>query len=170
MRLNVKDLYDQNKNIIHKTCFDISIRTNSDYPELLTESNSIFWNTLRSYNCKHSQLTTWLVNNLRYALWNHAKRIPFTDSLEDCEMDIPEENESFLVDLMEDLSEESKEIIHLIFNPPQELSDMVIKKDDDNQKKGMNRKILKSYLLKKEWNYSTIRKCFVEIKNYLRES
>ena len=168
----ITNTYNQYKPLINKVCSNMSSYYGIDISELEWECNNIFWRTIDSFEPEKSKFITWLTNNLKGRLIRHcgyrANHDPliYAEQFEEWHsLDVFEDN---LTDILHSLSFESQQIIHIIFNPPEDLCDIISKKDKINSK-GIYLENIKEYLRNKGWVLPAIQKCFKEIKQILKE-
>ncbi len=152
-------------------------KTGTDIQDLIAAGNLAFAIAIKKYNPNKGAFSTLLWYKLNnhigdYAKWQGARRSagksPINAKIyaEYCTVNTPTPENSFrFKTLIESLSEEAKEIIKIIFNCPDELLDLVKKKE----KVKITKKAIKAYLIEQAMPSFIIDSAFSEITCALKK-
>ena len=124
-RENTTQIYTNMKNLIAHTTWKFHNRYGGDFEELLNEANLLFIKATQSHNEARSKITTWtrfciwkgLLNYIKkeHKQWNPLLRLELP-------IDISDDTNYFsLSEILDELSDDAKDIIKLIFDLPLEI-------------------------------------------------
>lgn len=122
------ETYIDVEKLIYATVWKFKRKFGGDFEELVAEANFIYVLAFDSYKESRAAFTTWLCFCIWRGLQNHIRFIREKNKytkilpLEQCpNREFVIEKPSFFFEMLDEFGEDSKTIIKLVFNPPEEL-------------------------------------------------
>jgi RNA polymerase sigma factor (sigma-70 family) len=171
LRRNVlEESYIDYKDLVYKMAWKFWNTCGGDFDDLVQEANQIFILAMDSYDpTKGTKFSTWLYINLRGGLLDYLKERNNRPQVQYDEKyhDIKKHNgNGKLVDFIDELGTNTREIIALILDPPPMLTKTALKK----QKPKINKRILYNFLRDCwGWDIPQILAVFKEIETGMKK-
>ncbi len=165
----LQETYKEMELLVYDTVHKFRRRYGGDFEELNSEANLIFMKACSTYNPEKGQFSTWLVFLLRNGLIDNLKK-RIKDSQHVTYGDIDEHRQDgshqnhFLINLKDQLKEESKDVLSLILDMPKDLEAMTLLRGGHPSNL---RSSLRDYLLEYGWTVNQIKNSFLDIKKAL---
>jgi len=160
----MKETYEDLKNLLYQTAHKFQKMHGGDFEELVSIANLSFVEAYKSYSPEAGAITTWV----RFCVWHNMldhldKEIKSKRTrAEDKEQKITHHRP--LIDFLDDLSNESEQIINLVLSTPPELQTLI---DDTGGEIKLMKKTISKYLQSIGWGRKKIKRAFVEIRDAL---
>jgi DNA-directed RNA polymerase specialized sigma24 family protein len=161
--------YQDVEKLLYQLAWQFHNTYGGDIRDWHSEAHLFFMKAYYSYNNDKSKFTTWVHHCVRGGLRDYLKKFisknqPSTVDTEgnDYMLLIPDTSNPFsnVIDLLDEVKDDGKLILRLIWGMPEDLKSSSIKKG----KSGKHTKILvKKYLLKLGWTHNRIKDSFKEI-------
>ena len=153
---NMKIEYKNHKKTIYSLAYRYHRTTGIEIEELISSANEEFVKIQKKFNPSKACFNTYLTLKVKGLFWemarkNRKSKLINVDKILISSKYNPEKHSSFN-DLINNLSNDAKEIIKIAFNTPREMIDMLPKK----QMRGINKTIFIKYLRTKNWSLPKI--------------
>jgi hypothetical protein len=153
--------YEDHKKLIVKLAWQFSNGDEEAKRELIAEGNYVYCLCLAKYDPrKKAKFSTYLWNCLYNRFVNIASRSMEQTDIEPASENMVERNMIFR-DAINHLSKNSKEIVKLVIDAPDDFCWAV------GSEYKMNQRIITDYLVKRGWSFYSIWKSFAEIQKML---
>lgn len=171
----ITETYNDMQNLVNKVAWLFYERYGGDFEEWRAEANLIFISTYHTYRKNKGMFSTWLY----FCIWK--KLLTYLNSLH---RQIPiastsSENEDVLktledktkhsfspLELLDGIKSDTKILIYLIWQPPEELKKINIKKGSHSCHMKV---VLRNYLSKLGWTGKRIKESFEEITELIND-
>lgn len=167
---NETEAYDAMCSLIHYTVRKFQCAYGGMYEDLVGEANYMFVLACRSHDAAKSKLSAWIHNRIWYGLLaqrrDEKKHTDNTISMRGYENDIQYTPDSFLLHFMEKITEESRDVVNLIVDTPDDMLQMAL--DKGGQPKNLRSSLRQHLHSNLGWTHSQIKESFREIKEALR--
>lgn len=170
-KMYVEKKFYEFKNLIHDICHKLAGKSKFTHDDLFSKAMEYFITAVRVHNKESAGLSTWVrfyvYNQLCHYIYAGKKNKTTHYSITKEEIFNKVNNTTYntekeVFELMEDVSSDAKAILRLIFDAPQGLQFMVLKKE----KPRITKQDIKEFLYKKGIKRNTIYRAFDEIKEY----
>jgi len=171
----LNETYQKHKNLIYQIVWRFKDKNGGDFEELLAEANLLFVLSIESYKEGKGAYNTWLHHVIRTGLQDfkrfinqetcvkgkYESKIRSAESLQQTK----KVHDGFcLVELLEDVGEDAKIIMELVYEPTQALQQLALK----NKLTQRTRKTIELFLHNNlGWQKKRIKRSFKEIQERL---
>ena len=163
------------QNLIYKIVWRFKNRYGGEFEQLLAQANLLFVLAYDSHNKNKAGFSTWIHHCLITGLLDFKKLInqenKYTRILQFSTINHLQESsyqQSYFFELLDELGEDSKQIIKLILNPPAELMEIIFEKDKYNPR--TFKAELGFYLFSLGWTGRRIKESFNEIREVINNN
>jgi len=142
-------------------------RYGGEFDELKAEANFLFISAVESYQKTKGKLTTWLHHRIWRGLQDSAKTERAQTHFELYEELVSDKHHSNLFLILNELGDDGRTIIKIIFEPPEGITDKDLETGFKSYK---TRMYLKNYLSSKlGWTGKRIKESFTEIRQIIND-
>jgi RNA polymerase sigma factor (sigma-70 family) len=165
-------LYQEHKHLIYSVVNKIQKSTGIDRDELRSEANETFVKCAMRFDPNRGiKFSTYLVKCLQLNLYRMARKKAWRESKETNELfDIAgrDTSEDIIFNVtLESLSRDARMCADLALHPPEEMRELIDRKDDTVWAKKITKSHIKKYLYNQGWNPRQIDNAFSEINQLL---
>jgi len=148
--------------LIYDTCHKFNKVFNGDIEEYISIANTVFIKAYQTHNPNISKFTTWLRRCIWGKLFDYTRK-EIKDYKRNCSERVAKDTNfttTYFIDLLDELDDDAKDIVHMIFDMPALLKEMTI---ENNCTMLSFKSTLRKYLKNIGWTADTINKSFQEI-------
>ena len=163
----IDETYEDVKRLISKVCNDFLRRNGGDFEELVSTANEVYMDAHRTWVPGSAPFTHYLCICIYRRLLGDrkkARRLPVVSLTEPegGQVQVEDHHKEFkLAAFVEELSDEAKQIVLLVFSPPAELDAMI---DRKGGKALHYSSTIKEYLRGSGWSREAIRDAWKEVQ------
>lgn len=166
----IADTFRDVENLLYHICHQFSQKHGGDIDDHISTAHQVYMDVYRTWKEGYAPFSNYVATCLYRRLLmekQRQRRIPVMSiSQEDGDYEIEDLNQSSFLELfLNDLSDDSKLVIQLIFETPDEIQSLI---DGKGGSPRNIRSTIKEYLRKTGWTFTRITESFEEIRQALQ--
>jgi len=159
MKEQMTDCYNDCVSLVRSTAWEFSRKYGMDFEELYSICNYAFVSACLTYNGEKSKFTTWLRRLMWHDMCNHVRgEMRLSRAKNDNYSGTQQKPNYDIIDLIDELDDDIKNIVQLISDAPKELLELSVLEPKKSKKH------LREHLQKIGWTKTRIKNTFHKIR------
>jgi RNA polymerase sigma factor (sigma-70 family) len=159
MKEQMTDCYNDCVSLVRSTAWEFSRKYGMDFEELYSICNCAFVSAYLTYDGEKSKFTTWLRRLMWHDMCNHVRSEMRLNRAKNDNYSGTQQKPNYdVIDLIDELDSDIKNIVQLISDAPKELLELSVLEPKKSKKH------LREYLQKIGWTKTRIKNAFHKIR------